>query len=117
VLADMEGLHYLERGGTGKGTYWTLSPELHTRLQESSNLEHSRRINWDAAKTRVLSVLMERSRRGEFGLSNQEIRQITHFDRNQARRLMQQLMEENPKLKKMGERRWARYEYHNAQEQ
>lgn len=30
---------------------------------------------------------------------------------------MQQLMEENPKLKKTGERRWTRYEYHNAQEQ
>ena len=75
-----------------------------------------RSIDWEAAKTRVLSILMERARRNEPGLSNKEIRQITRFDRNQARRLMQELMQENASLQKVGERRWARYEYSNARE-
>ena len=59
---------------------------------------------------------MERARRNEPGLSNKDIRQITRFDRNQARRLMQELMQENAGLQKVGERRWARYEYSNARE-
>jgi ATP-dependent DNA helicase RecG len=114
VLADMEGLHYLERGGTGKGTYWTLSPELHTRLQESSNLEHSRRINWDAAKTRVLSVLMERAMRGDTGLSNREIRQITHYSRYQVIRLMKELMRENSDIQPPGRGKQAVYLYRQS---
>ena len=78
--------------------------------------EARRRIDWEAAKTRVLSILMERARRNEPGLSNKEIRQITRFDRNQARRLMQELMQENTGLQQVGERRWARYEYSNARQ-
>lgn len=115
VLADMEGQHYLERGRTGKGTYWTLSPELHTRLQEeSSNLEHSRRINWDAAKTRVLSILMERALRGDAGLSNREIRQITHYSRYQVIRLMKELIRENSTIQPPGRGKHAVYLYRQS---
>jgi len=85
-------------------------------LAEDGQGEARRRIDWEAAKTRVLSILMERARRNEPGLSNKDIRQITRFDRNQARRLMQELMQENAGLQKVGERRWARYEYSNARE-
>jgi len=102
---------YLERGGTGRGTYWTLRPDLHHRLSAPGHPERDRRIDWEAAKTRVLSVLMERAKRGALGLSNEEIRQITHYDRNQSRRLMMELMKENPAVKKEGERRWVRYAY------
>jgi len=116
-LSSLEKNGHIEHGGAGRGAYWCMIPELYRRLSEATDVEKRRRIDWEAAKTRVLSILMERARRDEPGLDNQEIRQITYFDRNQARRLMQQLMEENPKLKKTGERRWARYEYHNAQEQ
>ncbi|MFO1432661.1 MAG: ATP-binding protein [Candidatus Competibacteraceae bacterium] len=102
---------YLERGGTGRGTYWTLRTDLHRRLSAPGHPERDRRIDWEAAKTRVLSVLMERAKRGAPGLSNEEIRQITHYDRNQSRRLMIELMKENPAVKKEGERRWVRYAY------
>ncbi|ADH86833.1 ATP-binding protein [Desulfurivibrio alkaliphilus] len=114
VLADMEHLHYLERGGSGKGTYWTLSPELHSRLQESGTLEHSRRINWDAAKTRVLSILMDRAQRGDAGLSNREIRQITHYSRYQVIRLMKELMRENSAIQPPGRGKHAVYIYKHA---
>jgi ATP-dependent DNA helicase RecG len=102
---------YLERGGTGRGTYWILRHDLHHRISASGYPERDRRIDWEAAKTRVLSVLMERAKRGERGLSNEEIRQITHYDRNQARRLVVELMAENSDIKQQGERRWARYAY------
>lgn len=44
-------------------------------------------------------------------MSNQEIRQVTRFDRNQVRRLVQELQHENQRLKQLDERRWTRYEY------
>jgi len=100
---------YLERGGTGRGTYWTLHAELYRRLSASGPPERSRRIDWEAAKTRILSILMDRAKRGEQGLSNKEIRQITHFDRFQAIRLMKELIAENPDIQKPDRGRNARY--------
>jgi ATP-dependent DNA helicase RecG len=112
VLTHMEtSLGYLERGGTGRGTYWILRHDLHRRLSAPGHPERDRRIDWEAAKTRVLSILMDRARRGQPGLSNEEIRQVTHYDRNQSRRLIMELMKENELVKQKGERRWARYEY------
>jgi ATP-dependent DNA helicase RecG len=113
TIAQMEtDFGYLERGGTGRGTYWTLRHDLHNRLSGSGSSRMDRRIDWEAAKTRVLSILIERARRGEPGLSNKEIRLITHYDRNRSRRLMLELMEENPAVKKDRERRWARYAHY-----
>ena len=112
TLSAMElELGYLERGGTGRGTYWTLRPDLHRRLSAPGHPERDRRIDWEAAKTRILSVLMERAKRDAPGLSNEEIRAITHLDRYQARRLIQELMKENSAIQKTGERRWTRYVY------
>ncbi len=84
---------------------------LHRRLSAPGHPERDRRIDWEAAKTRVLSVLKQRAERGEPGLSNAEIRQITHMNRNQVVRLMRELMKENPQIIKTGERRWTRYAY------
>lgn len=111
VMDDMERLGYVERGGTGRGTYWTLHGDLHQKLSASGHPERGRRIDWEAAKTRVLSLLMERARRDEPGLSNQEIRRITHYDRNQVYRLMCQLREENQGVLSPGKGKHARYEY------
>jgi ATP-dependent DNA helicase RecG len=94
----------------GRGTYWTLSPELHPKLAIPGHAERDRRIDWAAAKTRVLSVLMQRAIRGEPGLSNQEIRAISRTDRKQALRLMEELRREGHAVKP-GERRWARWIY------
>lgn len=96
TLSRMElDLNYLERGGAGRGTYWMLSPDLHRRLSVPGHPERDRRIDWEAAKTRVLSVLKQRVERGEPGLSNAEVRQITHLDRAQVKRLMAELRKEN----------------------
>jgi len=83
------------RNGTGRATCWTLQPTASQTITGAVYPEHSRRIDWEAAKIRVLSVLMERTRRGEPGLINKEIRQMAHLDRNQVYRLMKQLRREN----------------------
>ncbi|GIV04368.1 MAG: hypothetical protein KatS3mg015_3198 [Fimbriimonadales bacterium] len=112
TLSRMErDLGYLEGGGTGRGTYWNLRADLHRRLSAPGHPERDRRIDWEAAKTRVLSVLKQRAERGEPGLSNAEIRQITHLDRNQVFRLMKELRKENSEIKGPGRGRWARYEW------
>jgi ATP-dependent DNA helicase RecG len=100
---------YLERGGTGQGTYWMLTSDLHRRLSAPGHPERDRRIDWETAKTRVLSVLKKRSHQGEPGLSNGEIRQITHLDRHQVQRLMRELSAENPHISPPGRGRNARY--------
>jgi ATP-dependent DNA helicase RecG len=114
LLADMERQGYVEHGGSGRGAYWSIHPELYARLRADGNAETRRRIDWDAAKTRVLSILIERARRGEAGLSNKEIRQITRFDRNHVYRLMRELREENPQIQPPGKGKHARYEYRNT---
>jgi len=70
-LASMERAGTIEHGGSGRGAYWTLRPALHRRLAEPGHPDRDRRIDWEAAKARVLSILMERARRGENRLSNQ----------------------------------------------
>jgi len=59
---------FLERGGTGRGTYWTLRYDLHCCLSSSSYPERGRRIDWEAVKTRVLKALKERTKRRKPGL-------------------------------------------------
>lgn len=99
MLSKMErDFRYLERGGTGRGTYWRLVPSVHGSLAGPGDPDLDRRTDWDAAKTRVLSILRQRAERGEPGLTNQEIRRVTRLDRNQVYRLMVQLAEEEPRL-------------------
>jgi ATP-dependent DNA helicase RecG len=115
MLNEMEtGMGYLERGGTGRGTYWALRPDLRRRLAGPGHPERDRRIVWEAAKTRILSVLKERARRGDPGLGNEEIRQITHYDRGQVKRLMNELRGEHPEIAEPGSGRGAQYRWTGA---
>ncbi len=112
ILSNMEiDRGYLERGGVGKGTYWHLSRSVHTRLMVPGNFDVQGRIDWDAAKTRVLSVLMQRSSKREAGLSNADIRQITAFNRDQVIRLMKELRDENPRVHLSKRGRYSSYYY------
>lgn len=111
TLSQMEtGLNYLERGGTGRGTYWTLRHDLHRRLSAPGHPERDRRIDWEAAKTRVLSILKRRAEKSQQGLQNSEVRQITHFDRQQVNRLIHELEAEGL-VRIDGHGRGARYHY------
>jgi ATP-dependent DNA helicase RecG len=110
TLSQMErDRAYLERGGTGRGAYWVLAAKLVQRLRPGSRDEAQRRIDWEGAKTRVLSILKQRAERGEGGISNKEIRAITHYDRNQSYRLMKELRSENLRIKSESHGKGARY--------
>ena len=102
-------LNYLERGGTGKGTYWKLKAEFHKRISATGHLERDSRIDWDAAKTRILSVLKQRFEQDKSGLSNAQIRQIINMSRKQVIRLMKELIDENPAIPHPGRGKYARY--------
>ncbi len=91
--------------------YWTLRLDLYRRLVADGHPERDRRIDWEAAKTRVLSVLRQRAEREDVGLSNAVIRQITHLDRHQVLRLMRELIAEKPQVKLIGRGRFARYRF------
>jgi len=105
---------YLEHGGSGRSYYWSLVPSLHRNLALSGHPYGDRRIEWDAAKTRILSVLQQKQGRVDVYLKNAEIRQITHLNRHQVTRLMNELMQENPSIKKDGNYRAAQYFFSDA---
>ena len=110
ILDEMAQMFdYLERGGTGRGTWWRMKPALHRKLEGLGNAERDQRIDWDIAKTRVLNMLKQRHKRSEPGLSNAEVREVTAFDRQQVNRLIHELESENVQLN--GHGRGARYEY------
>lgn len=110
TLSRMEGEYrYLERGGTGRGTYWTLHRDLRRRLLPESTAGGIARTDWEAAKTRVLSVLRQKARANEPGLRNSDLRALTRFDRNQVFRLMRELRDENQHLKLTGRGQGARH--------
>lgn len=112
ILSKMEHYALIERGGTGRGTYWTLNPKVHEQLAAPGHPERDRRIDWEAAKARVLSILMERSKRKGSGISNKEIRQVTHYNRQQVTRLINQLRNEHPQIQMSGRGAGASYVWH-----
>jgi len=110
ILDDMVQFYdYLERGGLGRGTWWRMKPALHRRLEGHGHAERNQRIDWDVAKTRVLNMLKQRARRGEAGLSNADIREVTAYDRQQVNRLIHQLESEGVQMQGTG--RATRYVY------
>lgn len=110
ILDDMAQLYgYLERGGAGRGTWWRLKPTLHRRLEGVGHAERDQRIDIDVAKTRVLNMLKQRQQRGQAGLSNAEVREVTGYTRQQVNRLIHELEAESVRM--MGHGRGARYQY------
>lgn len=110
ILDEMvQVFDYLERGGTGRGTWWRMKPALHRKLEGLGHAERDQRIDWDVAKTRVLNMLKQRARRGESGLSNAGIREVTAYDRQQVNRLIHELEGEGVQMR--GHGRGARYVY------
>lgn len=110
ILDEMvQVFDYLERGGAGRGTWWRMRPALHRRLEGLGHAERDQRIDWDVAKTRVLNMLKQRAKRGEPGLTNAGIREVTAYDRQQVNRLIHELEVEGVRMQ--GHGRGARYTY------
>lgn len=95
ILSRMESnFGYLERGGTGRGTYWMLHQEIYRKIGTAHISVWNRRIERETAKTRILSILKQKAKHGETGLSNTEIRKITRDSRDQVKRFMAELRDE-----------------------
>ncbi len=110
ILDEMaQVFDYIERGGVGRGTWWRMKPALHRRLEGLGHAERDQRIDWDVAKTRVLNMLTQRAKRGEPGLTNADIREVTAYNRLQVNRLIHELETEGVRLS--GHGRGARYTY------
>ena len=117
VLRQMErDWGYLERAGRGRGTYWTLHPAIRRAITPAGAADREQRIDWETAKTRVLSILKQQAQRGDTGLSNADIRHITQLDRFQVIRLMRQLASEDPHVQGPGRGRNARYTYDTTEQ-
>ena len=71
-------------------------------------------MDWEAAKTRVHSILKQRWEHDEPGLSNAEIRRVTLLDRAQVKRLMSELAAEGT-AEVEGRGRAARWVYRGGE--
>jgi len=112
ILHEMEhDRRFIEHGGSGRSTYWSLLSSLHRIFDLSGHPDGDKRIDWEAAKASVLSVLRKRRGTKEDSLTNEDIRAITHLDRYRVLRLMHELMEENDHVKSTRKGRWTRYLY------
>lgn len=110
ILEEMVQVYgYLERGGAGRGAWWRLKPALHRRLEGAGHAERDQRIDLDVAKTRVLNMLKQRQHRGQTGLSNAEVREVTGYTRQQVNRLIHELEAESVRM--TGHGRGAKYEF------
>jgi ATP-dependent DNA helicase RecG len=109
VLSMLERQYeYLERGGAGRSTFWMLRSELHRKLAAPGTFERDLRLDIEAAKTRILSVLNRRADLHEAGLSNTELRKLTLLDRHRVKRVMDELRKEGL-VRADGAKRGARW--------
>lgn len=85
-LASLETrLLILEHSGTGRGTVYRLSRRASAILNEGVAYDMTRRLDREAIKVRILSLLKDRP------LRNTDIRNFTDLDRQQVYRVMKEL--------------------------
>lgn len=85
-LASLENsLLMLEHSGSGRGTTYRLSRRAAAILNESTTYDMTRRLDREAIKVRILSLLKDRP------LRNADIRKFTDLERQQVYRLMKDL--------------------------
>ena len=85
-LASLEThLFMLEHGGTGRGALYRLSRRASAVLNEGVAYDMTRRLDREAIKVRILSLLKDRP------LRNADIRNFTDLGRQQVYRIMKEL--------------------------
>jgi len=85
-LASLEtNLLMLEHSGTGRGTIYRLSRRASALLNEGSTYDMTRRLDREAIKVRILSLLKDRP------LRNADIRNFTDLGRQQVYWIMKEI--------------------------
>jgi len=81
----------LENHGRGKDATWRLRAEVERRLTSDTSPTRSRQAQLEAAISTILRTLRSRHEKGEPGLSNADIRQLTSLDREQVKYVMRKI--------------------------
>lgn len=132
VLTVMEAEYgYVDRRGYGPGSYWTLRPEVHSRLLPPKEIrrdlsaivsasvsvsaasetdDRDLRDDWGGLKARVIRVIRRCAETDTEPLANADVRRLTGLDRHQVRRLIHELRDEGI-VAIEGHGRAARYLY------
>lgn len=97
ILSYMENsLKLIKSGGTVKKKYYSLTREVYSMLQKGIEYDRDKRLDKEAIKMRILSILKERN------LTNAEVRHMTGMDRQQVLRLMRELKADGVQIKGSG---------------
>jgi ATP-dependent DNA helicase RecG len=97
ILSYMENsLKLIKSGGTVKKKYYSLTREVYSMLQKGIEYDRDKRLDKEAIKMRILSILKERN------LTNAEVRHMTGMDRQQVLRLMRELEADGVQIKGSG---------------
>jgi ATP-dependent DNA helicase RecG len=84
----------LEASGRRDSGVWRLRAEVERALTRDTSPTRSRQQQLDAAISTVLRALRERYDRGEHGLTNAELRELTHLNRDQMKYVMSKIRKE-----------------------
>ena len=88
-LASLEtNLLMLEHSGTGRGTIYRLSRRSAAILNDGATYDMTKRLDREAIKVRILSLIKERP------LRNEDIRKFTDLGRQQVYRILKELESE-----------------------
>ena len=89
-LRRLDGKYAILQGyGRGKDTTWRLRAEVERRLTSATT--RSRQAQLEAAASTIVRTLRDRLEKGEPGLSNADIRQLTNLDREQVKYVMRKI--------------------------
>ncbi|MDO9537473.1 MAG: ATP-binding protein, partial [Thermoplasmata archaeon] len=103
LLSSMDG-RFLERYGSGRGTYYQYTKEIMSTLGEKAKYTRMTKLSEDR-----MIELIKRHLETYGRVTNNEIQDICGIDRNQAYRLILKLVEQKVIVRR-GERRGAYYE-------
>ena len=111
TLSAMEQAGYIVHAVVGGEAYWSMDAKLLRRLSGRRRAGKHQQNDRDKTKAKILAMLKDRAHGGEPGLSNEEIRQISGYDRNQAYQMMRELRVEDSRVISPGRGRKAIYTY------
>lgn len=103
VLNRMHQQRRLERGGTGRGTYYRLSSGLYDALGDSTGYVRNGDIERRRQKEMILEYLRNKGR-----ITNRQVQELCNLDRNHAYLILDEL-ENSGDVKQSGEGRGAGY--------
>lgn len=107
LLERMANFGRIELDGSSKGIYWTLPSKLYWQLMPYG--EKKAGMSRDGAKVLVYNALTSRMLRDQEGLSNEKLRRMTGYSRQQVTRLLKELATEHPEILCEGHGAGARY--------